>query len=580
MYTLRLLNLMQGNLVLPNGDTNRIWVQSYPKGVPEDISVGDLCSLNDFADDAMKRFADRVALMSMGATMSYRRMDEAAEAFAVWLQSMGVKKGGRVALMMPNILQYPVAIFGTLRAGAVVVNVNPLYTERELHSQLKDSGAEIVLVLENFAAGLQKAMRDTRVRQVVLTQVGDLMSDGWLNLRGRMANHVVRRVRKMVPPYELPQAIWLRDALSQGRRATLSRPTITLDDLAFLQYTGGTTGVAKGAMLSHGNVLANCLQSKAMVEWQLDPDEIETIVTPLPLYHVYALTVNCLAFMAVGGRNVLIANPRDIAGMVKELEGIEFSALSGVNTLFSALLDNGDFSRRDFSKVKLVQSGGMALQRAVAERWKAKTGTSIVEGWGLTECSPAVTGAPVDIRQPIAAFAGNVGVPLPSTEVRCRKDDGSWATVSEPGELCVRGPQVMKGYWMRPDETAKVLDAEGWLATGDIGIIDEQGYVAIIDRKKDMVIVSGFNIYPNEIEDVIAMHPHVKEVAAVGVPDEVTGESLKVVVVRRSDLLTKEALIAHCRKQLTGYKIPKFVEFRTEALPKSPVGKILRKELR
>lgn len=573
-------NVMKWPIVAPDGSTNLVWLRSYPKGVPPVVESGNYRSLNDYVDEAVNRFADRTAFLSMGAEMSYARLGAHADAFAGWLQSVGVKKGDRVALMMPNILQYPVAIFGALRIGAVVVNVNPLYTERELHHQLKDSGAEVIVVMENFAATLQKALAGTSIRKVVLTQAGDLMSGGNMNLRGRLVNLAVRRVKKLVPPYQLPGPLWLREALNEGQRYGVKRPPLSLEDLAFLQYTGGTTGASKGAMLSHGNVLMNCLQSKAMVEWQLDAHEIETIVTPLPLYHVYSLGVNCLAFMFVGGRNVLIAEPRDIKGMVRQLRGIEFTALSGVNTLFAALLDNEEFRLRDFSKVKLVMSGGMALQRGVAERWYAATGNCIAEGWGLTECSPTVTAAPRDLRVQVEPFVANVGVPVPSTEVRCRRDDGTWANINEPGELCVRGPQVMKGYWRRPDETAKVLDDQGWLATGDIGVIDEEGFVKIVGRKKDMVIVSGFNVYPNEIEDVIAMHPDVKEVAAIGVPDQITGEVLKVVVVPRNSRLTKEALIEHCRKQLTGYKIPRIVEFRTTDLPKSPVGKILRKELR
>ena len=459
------------------------------------------------------------------------------------------------------------------------MNVNPLYTARELNHQLKDSGAETIIVMENFASTLQEALGGTQVKRIVLTQIGDLLSDGWLNPKGRALNYVIRKVQKMVPAYNLPGAVWMRDALKAGGKVQVKRPEVQPEDLAFLQYTGGTTGVAKGAMLTHRNVLANCQQALAFAEGQLT-GETETVVTPLPLYHIFSLTVNCLIFMALGGRNILIANPRDTKRVMMILKKENFSGITCVNTLYASFLDDPDFRKRDFSNLKLAVAGGMALQRSIAERWKEVTGNSIVEGYGLTECSPIVTQAPVDISNPGPAFTGSIGVPVPSTEVRCRREDGSWADINEPGELCVRGPQVMKGYWQRPEDTAKTIDVEGWLATGDIAVMDEKGFLKIVDRKKDMILVSGFNVYPNEIEDVIAMHPDVKEVAAVGVPDEVAGERVKVIIVPRTPTLTKEAVIEHCRKNLTGYKIPRVVEFRDTELPKTPVGKILRRELR
>ncbi|MFW9615519.1 AMP-binding protein [Aquabacterium sp.] len=567
------------SIVNPDGSTNRIWLSSYVAGVAHDIDVNKYRSLGQYFDECIAKYRERPGFVSIGTEMSYDRLDRLVNAFAGWLQGQGIKKGDRVAIMLPNTFQYPVCLFAILRIGAVVVNVNPLYTARELNHQLKDSGAETIIVMENFACTLQEAMAGTQLKRIVLTQIGDLLSDGLLNLKGRALNFAIRKVQKMVPPYKLPGAIWIRDALKSGARFQVRRPDVQPEDLAFLQYTGGTTGVAKGAMLTHRNVLANCQQALAFAEGQLTGDT-ETVVTPLPLYHIFSLTVNCLIFMALGGRNILIANPRDTKRVMMILKNENFSGITCVNTLYASFLDDPDFRKRDFSNLKLAVAGGMALQRNIAERWKEVTGNSIVEGYGLTECSPIVTQAPVDIHNPGPAFTGSIGVPVPSTEVRCRRDDGSWADIGEPGELCVRGPQVMKGYWKRPEETAKVIDAEGWLATGDIAVMDEKGFLKIVDRKKDMILVSGFNVYPNEIEDVIAMHPDVKEVAAVGVPDQVAGERVKVIIVPRNPGLTKEAVLEHCRKGLTGYKIPRIVEFRNEELPKTPVGKILRRELR
>jgi len=567
------------SIVNPDGSTNRIWLSSYPEGVPADIDLNKYDSLNQYFDECIFKFRERLGFVSIGTAMGNDRLERLVDAFASWLQLNGVKKGDRVAIMLPNIFQYPVSLFAGLRIGYVVVNVNPLYTPRELNHQLRDSGAETIIVMENFAKTLQDALTGTQVKRIVLTQIGDLLSEGFLNLKGRALNFVLRKVQKMVPAYSLPQAVWMREALKQGEKVKAHRPEMSQWDLAFLQYTGGTTGVAKGAMLTHGNVLANCQQALAFIEGQLT-DEVQTVVTPLPLYHIYSLTVNCLIFMAIGGRNVLIANPRDTKRVMQILKSERFTSITCVNTLFAAFLDDPTFRQRDFSQLKLAMAGGMALQRNVAERWKEVTGNAIVEGYGLTECSPIVTVQPISIGQDQPAFTGSIGVPLPSTEVRCRREDGSWADIDEPGELCVRGPQVMKGYWQRWDETANVLDQEGWLATGDIAVMDEQGFLRIVDRKKDMILVSGFNVYPNEIEDVLASHPGVKEVAAIGVPDEVSGERVKVIIVPRDPNLTRDSVLEHCRQSLTGYKIPRVVEFRSQELPKSPVGKILRRELR
>ncbi|RZI85015.1 MAG: long-chain fatty acid--CoA ligase [Rubrivivax sp.] len=569
----------QQSIVNPDGTTNRIWLSSYVQGVPHDIDLNKYASLNAYFDECINKYRARPGFVSIGTEMSYDRLDRLVDAFSGYLQSIGVKQGDRVAIMLPNTFQYPVCLFAVLRIGAVVVNVNPLYTARELNHQLKDSGAETIVVMENFASTLQEAKAGTQIKRVVLTQIGDLLSDGALNLKGRALNFVLRKVQKMVPAYSLPGAVWIRDALKAGAKVKVKRPTVKHDDLAFLQYTGGTTGVAKGAMLTHRNVLANCQQALAFAEGQLT-GETETVVTPLPLYHIFSLTVNCLIFMALGGRNILIANPRDTKRVMMILKNENFSGITCVNTLYASFLDDPDFRKRDFSNLKLSVAGGMALQRNIAERWHEVTGNNIVEGYGLTECSPIVTQAPVDIKNPGPVFTGSIGVPVPSTEVRMRRDDGTWSNLGEPGELCVRGPQVMKGYWQRQEATNEVLDQEGWLATGDIAVMDEKGFIKIVDRKKDMILVSGFNVYPNEIEDVLASHPEVKEVAAIGVPDPVAGERVKVIIVPRSPGLTKESVIEHCRKNLTGYKIPRIVEFRTTELPKSPVGKILRRELR
>lgn len=567
------------SIVNPDGTTDRIWLFSYVKGVPHDIDVNKYQTLTQYFDECVSKFRQRPAFVSIGTEMTYDRLERLVKSFAAYLQSQGVKKGDRVAIMLPNTFQYPVCLFAVLRIGAIVVNVNPLYTARELNHQLQDSGAETIIVMENFAKTVQDAMVGTPVKRVLLTQIGDLLSDGSINLKGRLLNFVLRHVQKMVPKYSLPGAVWMRDAIQAGCAQQLQPVNVQPEELAFLQYTGGTTGVSKGAMLTHRNVLANCQQALAFAEGQLT-GETETVVTLIPMYHIFSLTVNGLIFMGLAGRNILIANPRDTKRVMMMLRKEKFSGISGVNTLFASFLDDPAFHKLDFSRLKLPIAGGMALQRNVAERWKQVTGQAIVEGYGLTECSPIVSQAPVDISKPRPTFTGSIGVPVPNTKVRCRRDDGSWANIDEPGELCVRGPQVMKGYWNRPDETSKVIDGDGWLATGDIGVMDGLGFLKIVDRKKDMILVSGFNVYPNEIEDVVAMHPDVKEVAAVGVPYEIVGERVKIIVVARHKNLTKEALLEHCRKNLTGYKMPRIVEFRTEELPKSSVGKILRRELR
>ncbi|CAG9195449.1 fatty acyl-CoA synthetase [Paraburkholderia tropica] len=557
-------------------NTDGIWYASYPAGVPHEVDVTRYTSLVQFFDDCTTRYRERVAYVSAGSPMTYGALARKATAFASWLQGAGVLPGERVAIMLPNTLQYPVALFGALKAGAIVVNVNPLYTARELEHQLNDSGAQTIVVFESFAKTLADALPGTRVERVVLTQLGDLLGEGF-NLKGRFINFMLRHVKKVVPPYSLPRAVWLLDALDQGARAPRAPVAAERDDLAFLQYTGGTTGVAKGAMLTHASILANVLQAKAWIADQLNA-EAETVLTPLPLYHIYSLTVNALIFMLLGGRNILIANPRDMKRVMKTIRHEQFSCMSAVNTLYNAFLDNAEFRARDFSGLKLAMAGGMATQKAIADRFRAVTGKPIVEGYGLTECSPIVTLNPVDLTH-LQDFEGSIGLPAPSTQVRLRRDDGTWASIGEPGELCVKGPQVMRGYWNRPDETAKVFVSDGWLTTGDIGVMDARGYIRLIDRKKDMILVSGFNVYPNEIEDVIATHPGVREVAAIGVPDPVQGERVKVFVVRRDATLTADALIQYCRQQLTGYKVPRMVEFRDE-LPQSTIGKILRRELR
>ena len=549
----------------------RIWLKSYPEGVPADINPTAYASIGDFFAANVDRYRDRAAYISMGRTMSYGELDRLSRAFAGYLQNVArLPRGARIALMMPNLLQYPVALFGALRAGYVAVNCNPLYSPRELRHQLEDSGAEAIVVVENFAQTLEKAIDGTQVRTVVVAAAGDLLGFP----RGPLTNFVLRQVRRAVPAWRLPQAVRFKRALSLGRLKTVEFPPVEPDDLAFLQYTGGTTGVPKGAMLTHRNMIANLEQVHAWVGSSLITNE-EVFVTALPLYHVFALTVNCFVPLMVGANNLLIPDPRDVKGFAKTLERTPFTAISGVNTLFNALLSNADFLRLDFSRLHLAVAGGMAVQRAVAERWKQVTGKPLIEGYGLTETSPIVTANPLTIED----YTGSIGLPMPSTDLAIRDADGCDVALGEFGELCVKGPQVMAGYWNRPDETAKVMTSDGYLRTGDIARVDDRGNVYIVDRQKDMIIVSGFNVYPNEIEDVVMTHPGVHEVGAVGVPDVKSGEAVKIVVVRKDEKLTGAEIIAHCRLYLTGYKTPRHVEFR-DLLPRTPIGKILRRELR
>jgi len=549
---------------------DKIWLKHYPKGVPAEIDVNEYASIRDVFEESVAKYAARPAFSCMGKSITFAELDTLSAAFGAWLQGIGCKQGTRVALMMPNILQYPVCLFGALRAGCTVVNVNPLYTARELEHQLNDSGAEVIVCLENFASVYAQVRAKTKIRQPVITSVGELLS-----FKGLAVDFVLRRVKKAVPAYSIPGAIRVSDALAEGRKRPLEKVEIGADDIAFLQYTGGTTGVAKGAMLLHRNIVANLLQARAWVQPFLGKDSRDVIITPLPLYHIFSLTANCLVFMTLGGENVLIPNPRDIPGFVKQMRKYRFTAITGVNTLFNALVNNARFRKLDFSSLRLTLGGGMAVQQAVAEKWKEITGVPLIEAYGLTETSPAATINPLDLP----AYNGSIGLPIPSTEVVLRDDAGHDVALGVPGEICIRGPQVMAGYWHRQDETDKVIDRDGWFATGDIGVMDERGYVRIVDRKKDMILVSGFNVYPNEIEAVVAMHPGVLECAAVGVPDRKSGEAVKVFIVRSDAKVTAEDILAHCRKHLTGYKVPRDVEFRTQ-LPKSNVGKILRRELR
>jgi long-chain acyl-CoA synthetase len=547
----------------------RPWLSQYPPGVPAEIDVAEYQSVRDVFEESCRTYAKRPAFTCMGRQITFADLDALSSTFGGWLQSVGCTRGTRIALMMPNILQYPICVFGVLRAGCTVVNVNPLYTARELEHQLIDSGAEVIVVVENFARTLSQAIARTRVRQVIVTSIGEL-----LGAKGRVVDLVLRRVKRMVPPWTLPGAIRFTDAMKAGRKRALSRIPIGHDDIAFLQYTGGTTGVAKGAMLLHRNIVANLLQARAWLRPFLDGRR-EVILTPLPLYHIFSLTANCLVFMSIGGENVLITNPRDIRGMVKTMRGSRFTAMTGVNTLFNALLNNERFRRLDFSAFRLTLGGGMAVQEAVAKRWKEITGVPLIEAYGLTETSPAATMNPLDLPQ----FNGSIGLPIPSTDIVLRDDAGRDVKPGEPGEICIKGPQVMAGYWQRPDETAKAMTPDGYFMSGDIGTMDERGYIRIVDRKKDMILVSGFNVYPNEIEGIVAMHDGVLECAAVGIPDRKSGEAVKLFVVRKDVGLTAPALLSHCRRHLAGYKCPREIEFRSD-LPKSNVGKILRRELR
>lgn len=549
---------------------NKPWLKHYPEGVPEQIDLTAYSSIVDIFDQSCERYRDRTAYLNFGKGMTFGELDRLSRDFAAFLQDRGLKKGDRIAIMMPNVLQYPVAVFGALRAGLVVVNTNPMYTARELRHQLEDSGARAIVIMENFANVLEKVLDDVPVELVITTRIGDL-----LGAKGILMNFVLKYVKKAIPPFSLPGAISFRDALKRGSKLPLNKIDITQEDLAFLQYTGGTTGVAKGAMLTHGNLVANMLQAQAWMRSFGVAEGEETVVTALPLYHIFALTANCLAFLAMGGTNLLITNPRDMPGFIKELATVPFTFITGVNTLFNGLLATPGFADLDFSHLKGALGGGMAVQRAVAEKWQEVTGKPLIEAYGLTETSPAACINPAGDGE----FSGYIGLPISSTECAIMGEDGELLPPGEVGELVVRGPQVMKGYWQRPDETAKVLTDDGWLRTGDIALMTPEGFFKIVDRKKDMILVSGFNVFPNEIEDVFALHPKVLEVAVIGVPDPKSTEAVKLFVVPSDPSLGEEELREYAKEQLTGYKRPRHIEFRDE-LPKSNVGKILRRELR
>lgn len=548
----------------------KIWLKRYPAGVPAEIDPQHYDSLLELFEKSFQDYSQLPAFENMGKVFSYQQMDDATKRFASYLQNqLGVKKGDKVAVMMPNLLQTPIAILGTLRAGATVVNVNPLYTTRELEHQLNDSETTTIIILANFARTLEEALPHTNVKNIVVTEIGDMLG----GVKKHLVNFVVKHLKKMVPGYTLPNVIEFADVMKQGDTTKYTRPELTQDCLAFLQYTGGTTGVSKGAMLTHGNMVANLEQVTGCLDPLLKKGQ-EMVVTALPLYHIFALTANCLTFMKYGGHNLLITNPRDMKGFIKELKGKKFTVMTGVNTLFNGLLNSPGFSELDFSSLKISLGGGMAVQRPVAEKWQKVTDSRLVEGYGLTECAPLVTVSPYDLD----GFNGSIGLPAPSTELKIVKEDGTEAELGESGELWVKGPQVMKGYYNRPEATADCLK-DGWFATGDVAKYDEEGFFYIVDRKKDMIIVSGFNVFPNEVEEVVAMHDGVLEVAAIGVPHEVSGEQVKIFVVKKDQSLTEKDIIKHCRENLTNYKVPKFVEFR-EDLPKTNVGKILRRALK
>lgn len=549
----------------------KIWLSQYDEGVPEFADVTAYPSISAVFNESAEKYRNRSAFTNMGKTLSYGETKQFADQFSSYLQNvLKLPRGERIAIMMPNVLQYPIAVFGALQGGYVIVNVNPLYTPRELEHQLNDSGATTIVVLENFANTLSLVLNRTPVKNVIIANIGEMLG----GLKGMITNFVIRNVKKMVPNYNLPQAVKFKDALAQGNNHAFKPVELSLDDTAFLQYTGGTTGVAKGAVLTHGNIVANMMQAGAWIKARLSP-EGETCLTALPLYHIFCLTVNLMIFTKIGAHNILITNPRDIPGLVKEMGKYNISVITAVNTLFNALVNNPEFAKLNFSAMKIALGGGMAVQKAVAEKWKNITKVPIIEAYGLTETSPGVCVNPLSSTE----YSGNIGLPISNTEIEVRDADGKDLGVGETGELFVRGPQVMKGYWNMPEETAKVLGSDGFLATGDIVVVNEKGFVKIVDRKKDMIVVSGFNVYPNEIEDVVAAHPGVLEVACVGVTSEKTGEAIRLFVVKKDPNLTKEELIAYCRENLTGYKVPKDIVFKTE-LPKTNVGKILRRELK
>jgi long-chain acyl-CoA synthetase len=554
--------------------TDRFWLKNYPKGVPADVDVHQYSSLIQLLEEAFSKYSGQPAYSCMGKTLTYRELDQQSAAVAAWLQARGFGKGKRVAIMMPNVLQYPVVLAGVLRAGCTVVNVNPLYTPRELEHQLKDSGAEAIFILENFATTLQQVAAKVPTKTVVLTSMGDLLGFA----KGLLVNFVVRHVKKMVPEYSVPGAIRWNEMMADAVKMNLKPVQVGSDDVAFLQYTGGTTGLSKGATLLHRNIVANMLQSEAWYQpalSKLKPGEAPITITALPLYHIFALTVCAMMSMRIGGHCVLIPNPRDIPGFVKELQKYKFHVFPAVNTLFNGLLNNDEFTKLDFSRLILSAGGGMAVQEAVAKRWLAVTGCAICEGYGLSETSPVATANRTDTDR----FTGTIGLPVPNTEIAILDDEGNKLPVAAVGEIAIRGPQVMAGYWQHPAETAKVMTADGFFRTGDIGIMDKDGYTKIVDRKKDMILVSGFNVYPNEIEGVVAEHPGVMECAVVGVPDDNSGEAVKLFVVKKDPALTEKDVAEFCKEHLTGYKKPKYIEFRAD-LPKTNVGKILRRELR
>ena len=549
----------------------KIWHKAYDSGVPYEINPDEYSSINDMLEIAFKKFAKNPSFHNMGTTLTYEEIDYQSRKFASYLQNdLHLQKGDRVALMMPNILQYPIALFGLLRAGMIAVNVNPLYTPRELEHQLKDADAKAIVIFANSAHVLEKVIAHTPVKHIMVTEIGDMLKFP----KNHIVNFVIKHVKKMVPPFSLPNMLNFKDCVAKGNADTFKKPDVRPNDIAFLQYTGGTTGVAKGAVLTHRNIVSNMVQARAWIK-DFITDGKEIIITPLPLYHIFSLTANCFIFSSIGALNVLITNPRDIPGFVKELSKWKFTAFTGVNTLFNGLLNNDEFRKLDFSALRLTLGGGMAVQKAVADRWKQVTGKPLIEAYGLTETSPAACINPMTLKE----YNGYIGLPLSSTEVEIKDDNGKTVPLGEIGEICIRGPQVMAGYYNRPEETAKVMTPDNFFKTGDLGFMNEQGYVKIVDRKKDMILVSGFNVYPNELEDVIVQHPKVLECAAIGVPDEKSGELVKIFVVKKDDSLTQEELMKFCRDNLTSYKVPKFIEFRKE-LPKSNVGKILRKDLR
>jgi long-chain acyl-CoA synthetase len=549
----------------------KIWHKAYDAGVPLEINPSEYSSINEMLEIGFKKFKSNPAFHNMGTTLSYEDIEIQSRKFASYLQNdLHLQKGDRVALMMPNILQYPIALFGVLRAGMIAVNVNPLYTPRELEHQLKDADVKAIVIFANSAHVLEKIVAHTPVKHIMVTQIGDMLKFP----KNYIVNFVIKNVKKMVPPFNLPNMLDFKSCVQKGDADKYKKPNVKPEDIAFLQYTGGTTGVAKGAILTHKNIVSNMLQARAWIK-DFITDGKEIIITPLPLYHIFSLTANCFIFNSVGALNVLITNPRDIPGFVKELSKWKFTAFTGVNTLFNGLLNNEEFRKLDFSSLRLTLGGGMAVQKAVADRWKQVTGQPLIEAYGLTETSPAACINPMTLKE----YNGFIGVPIPSTEVEIKDDNGNTVPLGEIGEIAIRGPQVMMGYYNRPDETAKVMTVDGFFKTGDLGFMTEQGFIKIVDRKKDMILVSGFNVYPNELEDVIAQNPKVLECAAIGIPDEKSGEVVKIFVVKKDESLTQDELMKYCRENLTSYKIPKSIEFRKE-LPKSNVGKILRKDLR